>query len=46
MVKRLILGVCENRDLNKKMEMNKRLYPEDKISVFQEVKINGEGKWK
>ena len=40
MVKRLIVGVCEHKELNKKMEMCKRAYPDDKISVFKEVKLN------
>lgn len=47
MVNRLILGVCEPKDINKKMEMNKRLYPKDKITVFKEVKLSGiGGQWK
>lgn len=47
MVKRLILGVCEPKELNKKMDMNKRLYPNDKIQVFKEVKLNFSDKtWK
>ena len=47
MSKREIVGACEVKDLNKKVEMIKRLYPDDKVSVFKEIKLKfGDKKWK
>jgi len=46
MFKKLILGTCELKNLNEKIGMNKRLYPNDLITVFKEVKLDGEKRWK
>lgn len=47
MVQRTIIGVCEPKEIDKKMEMLKRVYPNEKIKVFKEVKLSSlGGAWK